>query len=134
MSDKHPPVGHEDADDVEPVGFARPAVAVDPALGGLGEFVLLAVMHRFDRIAERRAGARLHFDEGDDVAALDDEIDVASAGAESTRDNFPSRALEPAGGDSFAEFTEQVGGLGHAANLRAIPERAGTVRTPQGAD
>src|SRR5690349_3167646 len=98
-------------------------MAVDPRLRGLRELALLAVIDRFDGIAELVAGARFHFHERDQVIALRDEIDVAAAGAEAAGDDAPAGALEPSRRDALAEFAEVVGGFGHAGILRARPRR-----------
>lgn len=107
--------GDQDANDIELIQLSSAAVAVNPDLGALGQFALFAVMYGFDGIAEFIAFARFHFDEGDVVLALRDEIDVAAAEFESAGEDGVAVLAEPAFGDAFAELAECLVVCGHGA-------------------
>jgi hypothetical protein len=94
-------------------------VAIDPGLRGLRELALFAMVHCFNWIAEIVAGSGFHFYKRDEIFALRDEINVASARAESARENSPAGLFEVAGGDALAEFPEGVRGFGHVCMVRA---------------
>ena len=75
---------------------------VDPDLGGLGQLALLSMVDRFDRRTKRIASARLHFDKGDLVVALHNEIDIAMPTAKAMRYHSPPIAQHPFRRDAFA--------------------------------
>src|SRR5690606_41408795 len=64
--------------------------------------------HRFQRMAERRAGARLDLDERDDAASARDEVDLLAAIAEVARQDAPARRLQQLGGEGLASASELV--------------------------
>lgn len=118
VSNVHTLLSHQHPKNVESVGLAGPAVAVDPGLGRLGDRTLFAAMDGLDGIAELFAGARLDLDEGDEPVALSDDVDVAAAGSVAACENLPAGFFEPASGDALAKFAELVGGFGHGREGR----------------
>ena len=93
-------------DHVEPIGFVRSAVPVDPHRRRPGELALLPPMDRFHRISKLEASAGFHFHKRDRSVPFRDEIDVAVAVAESSLQNAPAPTPEPSLRYSLSHFAE----------------------------
>ena len=71
-----------------------------------------------DGIAEIISAARFHFYERDKIILLRDEIDIAAAALESTREDFPAGVLEIARRDSLTQLAEGIRGFGHGSMVQ----------------
>ena len=92
----------QNADDVKTVVLASAAVAVDPALGGFGQFALLPAVDGLHRVAKIVAVTGFDLDKGDQPVLLGDQIDIAAAGTVTAGEDFVAATLEVARGDPFA--------------------------------
>ena len=95
-------------------------MAVHPGPGRLRELPLLPVVYGLDRIAELGPRARLHLHEHDQLVTLHDEINVATPGTKSARENLPPAALEPPRGNPLAKLTEVIRNLCHSAKVSIV--------------
>jgi hypothetical protein len=118
VANPHSTAVDKHSDNVEPIALARTPVPADPGGCRTGQFTLFSPVHRLYRVAEVRAVPRFDFYEGDESAALHDEVDVAVARAITTLQHAPSRPLQPLGGDAFAQYAETRPFLCHAPRIR----------------
>ena len=91
----------QNADHVEPIGIVRPAVAGDPDARRASQLLLFPPVDRFDGTAELVPASSLDLDERHHPVPLDDEIDVAMAGAEPALNDAPPALPEPSLRDSL---------------------------------
>src|SRR5690349_6069147 len=81
-----------DRDAVEPINVGGLAEAIHPHARRLHQLTALGPGHGLERAAERRAPARFHFDEGDEVSLTRDQVDLCVTDPESMRhDVAPAR-------------------------------------------
>ena len=92
----------QDADDVKTVVFARTAMAVDPALGGFGQFALLSAVDGLHRVAKVVAVAGSDLNKSNQAILLGNQVDIATARAIAAGEDFVAGAFQEAGGDAFA--------------------------------
>jgi hypothetical protein len=83
-------------------------VLCQPEVGGVDHAPLLGAADRFQRIALE--GARLHLDEGDDAAALDDEVDLAERGLIAAGEEPEALGEEEGRGQRLGEMAVAIGG------------------------
>src|SRR5881296_3263935 len=83
-----------DRDAVETVHVRRPAEPVHPGSRRLHELAPLRSRHGLQRAAERRAAPRLDLDEGYQLAAARDQVDLRVPHPEAVRRHDPSLALQ----------------------------------------
>ena len=95
--------GYQNSDHIEPITQYRRAMSIHPNAGAPTEFPSLSVVDRLDRVSERLATSRLHFDEGDFISTLHDEVDIPMAASEAVRKEFPTVAPHPTRRDPFAQ-------------------------------
>jgi hypothetical protein len=68
-------------------------VPIYPCLSRFRELALLAMVYRFDRIAEFISAARFHLYECNEIVLLRNEIDIAAAAPKSSRYDLPTALL-----------------------------------------
>ena len=92
-------------------------MSIHPNAGAPAEFPLLSVVDRLDRVSERFASSRLHFDEGDFIATLHDKVDIPMAAAEAMRHELPPVAPHPTRGDTFAQQPKRLSLFRHGRRI-----------------
>ena len=110
MPDPNTAVGHEDPQDVEPVGDARTTVAGHPDAGRSTQLLLFPPVDRSDRIAEPVTPPRLDLDEGNDSVPPDDQVDVPVPGPEAASHHPPPPDREPPLRDPLSQLPECLPG------------------------
>ena len=92
----------KDADYVETVVFARTAVAVDPALGGFGEFALLSAVDGLHWVAKVVAVTGFDLHKCDQPILFGHQVNISAARAIATGEDFVAATLEISSGDALA--------------------------------
>ena len=99
----------EHSKNVEPIVVASPSVPIEPDPGAATEFSSLPPVHRLRRIAKSKTATRLDLDEGNNVRASYDQIEIAMSDAESPVKNLPSATLQPSGRDALSQRAKLTG-------------------------
>ena len=121
----------EYTDHVESVLHVGPAVPRDPDQRGSRELALLAMVYRGHGIAIFIVPTCLDFDEGDRVPALDYEIDVAMAGAETTVNDRPPADHRPPLSHTLSAGAELLSLRKHGGNVLRSPGSACSIPSPK---
>ena len=98
----------QDADYVKTVVLARTAVAVDPALGGFGQFALFSAVDGFDRIAKVVAVAGFDLNKGDQAILFGHQVNIAAARAIAAGKDLVATTLQKARGDPLTQLAEVI--------------------------
>jgi hypothetical protein len=121
---------HEHAHDIEPVRLVGTTVTIDPDVRALREFALFSVIHGLDGITELTSLPRLHFDEGDELVTLGDEVDITAPVPKTPIHDPPSLSGEPSGRDPLANVAEALVVLAHGAEGIDTRHGVSTANTP----
>src|SRR5207237_7278749 len=98
-------------DTVEAIDVFPPTVAIHPNARRLDDFSPFGARHRLERTSKGHSAPRLHLDEGDQMAAPGDEVELDAAYAKAVRDDVPTLRLEKTDGLLFTGQPALMAGI-----------------------
>src|SRR5437764_697105 len=98
-------------DTVEAIYVFRPTVAIHPNARRPDDFAPFGARYRLERTPKGHSAPRRHLDEGNQMPAPGDEIELDAAYAKSVRDNVPTLRLEKTDGLLFTGQPALMAGI-----------------------